>query len=227
MAIVMSACGVFGGSALMSAEIPHLIRYQGQAVDSQGVPFEGPYTLTFRLYDAQTAGTKLWEEAQPNVPLQGGHFSVLLGQVIPLETDWSKALWVSVQVGSDPELAPRQQITSVPLAIMAKQLEGPLQVVGENVGIGTTNPGVPLDIANGTGVNPLGRIRLQSRVADGSTGLDIYVVFTTGGETGNQACQRHSTSSQCIVFWDGGNAPIPCTTQTSGGRGLCASIPSL
>ena len=31
-----------------SAQVPKLIRYQGQAVDSAGVPLEGPYTLTFR-----------------------------------------------------------------------------------------------------------------------------------------------------------------------------------
>jgi hypothetical protein len=60
------------------------------------------------------------------VPLQGGHFSVLLGQVTPLTTmDWSQPRWLSVQVGSNPELAPRQQITSVPLAITAERLADP------------------------------------------------------------------------------------------------------
>ena len=61
-----------------SAQVPHLIRYQGQAVDSRGVPLEGPYTLTFRLYDAESAGTIVWQEQQANVPLNEGHFSVLL-----------------------------------------------------------------------------------------------------------------------------------------------------
>ena len=36
------------------AQVPHLVRYQGQAVDSHGIPLEGPYVLTFRLYDATT-----------------------------------------------------------------------------------------------------------------------------------------------------------------------------
>jgi len=110
----------------LSAEEPHLIRYQGQAVDSQGVPLEGPYTLTFRLYDAITGGTKLWEETQPNVALQGGHFSVLLGQVTPLAgMDWSKPCWLSLAVGDedDPEFSPRQRITSVPMAIQAEAAE--------------------------------------------------------------------------------------------------------
>lgn len=108
------------GHPLVSAEVPHLIRYQGQAVDSKGVPLEGPYTLTFRLYDAETVGVKLWEETQAGVQLAGGHFSVLLGQVTSLvAVDWSTPCWLSVQVNAEPELTPRQRITSVPLALRA------------------------------------------------------------------------------------------------------------
>lgn len=106
-----------------SAEVPHLVRYQGQAVDSKGVPLEGPYTLTFRLYDAETAGAVVWQETQTNVALSKGHFSVLLGQVTPLTLDWATQLWLSIQVNTDPELSPRQRITSVPLAIRAETAE--------------------------------------------------------------------------------------------------------
>ena len=105
------------------AQVPRLIRYQGQAVDSNSVPLEGPYTLTFRLYDAATAGNKLWEEIQTGVPLTKGNFSVLLGQKTALTIDWSVPCWLSVQVNTDPELSPRQQITSVPLAIRAETAE--------------------------------------------------------------------------------------------------------
>jgi hypothetical protein len=111
-----------------AAQVPHLIRYQGQATDANGVPLEGPYALTFRLYTADTGGMQLWQETQPNIPLTGGHFSVLLGAVSSLAgMDWSQPRWLSVQLGTAPELAPRQRITSVPLAIRAQtaeQLEG-------------------------------------------------------------------------------------------------------
>lgn len=106
------------------AQVPHLVRYQGQAVDNKGVPLEGPYTLTFRLYDAATGGAKLWEEQQTGIPLSGGYFSVLLGEKTSLATmDWSQPRWLSVQVNTDPELTPRQQITSVPLAVRAETAE--------------------------------------------------------------------------------------------------------
>ncbi|MBI3319832.1 MAG: hypothetical protein HYZ89_04520 [Candidatus Omnitrophica bacterium] len=101
-------------------------------MDSNQVPLEGPYTLTFRLYNAETAGTKVWEEMQTSVPLQGGHFSVLLGQVTSLTVDWSTPLWLSIQVGVEPELSPRQRITSVPLAVRAEVAEslvgGPTEI---------------------------------------------------------------------------------------------------
>ena len=120
----LSAFGLALDAWPVLAQVPHLIRYQGQAVDANGVALEGPYTLTFRIYDAETSGTKLWEEAQANVPLSGGYFSVLLGQVTSLDPiDWSAPRWLSIQVNTDPELAPRQRMTSVPLAIRAETAE--------------------------------------------------------------------------------------------------------
>lgn len=122
------ALGLLLSSLLLSsqaaAEVPALIRYQGQAADANGVPLEGPYTLTFRLYDADTAGTKVWEERQDNVPLTGGHFSVLLGSRTSLAAlDWAAPCWLSVQVNGESELAPRQRITSVPLAVRSRTAE--------------------------------------------------------------------------------------------------------
>ena len=112
-------------SHLAMAAVSHLIRYQGQVADSQDVPLEGPYALTFRLYDAETQGTKVWEETQSNITITNGYFTVLLGQVTPLTTvDWSKPLWLSTQVGAESELSPRQPITSVPLAIRSEVAEG-------------------------------------------------------------------------------------------------------
>ena len=120
--VVLSVvCCVLGAD--VHAQVPALIRFQGQAVDSQGVPLEGPYTLTFRLYDAATAGTKLWEEPQA-VTLSKGHFSVLLGQGTPLTgMSWSQPCWLSIQVGAQAELAPRQQFTAVPIALRADTAE--------------------------------------------------------------------------------------------------------
>lgn len=105
------------------ADIPHVIRYQGTVVDAKQVPLEGPYTLTFRLYDAVDGGAEVWEETQTNVPVVDGQFSVLLGQVTPLDLPFDKDLWLSIEVGSDGEMSPRQRLSSVPYAYRAEVAE--------------------------------------------------------------------------------------------------------
>lgn len=112
-----------GHSPIAHAAVPHLIRYQGQAVDAQDVPLQGPYRMTFRLYDAETGGQVIWQETQTDVPVNQGRFSILLGQVTALNIDWSRPGWLSTQIGTDPELLPRQRITSVPLAMRAEVAE--------------------------------------------------------------------------------------------------------
>ena len=170
--LMFATCMLLPGRA--QAQVPHLVRYQGQAVDSQGVPLEGPYALTFRLYDAATGGTKMWEETQTNVPVMKGYFSILLGQVAPLNGNWGMPCWLSVQVGTAPELSPRQRITSVPLAIQAEyaeQLDGPLHVVGQNIGIGVSTPVEKLDINGGIAINGQSVIDREGKWVGSPTGL--------------------------------------------------------
>jgi hypothetical protein len=38
------------------------IAYQGRLADAAGAPLTGTYNMIFRLYDAATGGTPLWEE---------------------------------------------------------------------------------------------------------------------------------------------------------------------
>lgn len=126
--------GCFLVCAALVFAAPPLIRYQGQAVDAAGVPLEGPYSLTFRLYSAEIGGIPVWTETQSGVPLTKGLFNVLLGQQTSLATvDWSQPLWLAIQVNTDPELTPRQEIAYAPLAIRASSavaLTGPLAPAG-------------------------------------------------------------------------------------------------
>lgn len=121
--LLVTGCCLLGAS-MASAEVPRLIRYQGFLKDSQGVALQGPYNLTFRLYPAETGGTPVWTEPQTNIQIDSGSFSVLLGGSVALDAvDWSAPLWLSIQVNTDAELSPRQQITSVPLALRSAVAE--------------------------------------------------------------------------------------------------------
>lgn len=51
--------------AVNAAAAPNLINYQGVLTDSTGAPVaNATQAMTFRLYDAETAGTLLWEEGR-------------------------------------------------------------------------------------------------------------------------------------------------------------------
>ena len=231
--LLCAVCCVLCAGAV-SAEVPKLIRYQGQATDTQGVPLEGNYRMTFRLYDAATAGTILWEEIQDPVSLSKGYFSTLLGQVTSLGAlDWSQPRWFGVQVNGEAELAPRQQITSVPLAIRADTAErmGPIAVVGPNVGIGTTAP------ASQRGFGPADRIvHIKGASAsgirmDGPNGASTEIYSGGNGELYVDVYGASTAANNAILFQtedaNGATTPSERMRITSAGNvGIGVSNPA-
>ncbi|MBI3615559.1 MAG: hypothetical protein HY211_03465 [Candidatus Omnitrophica bacterium] len=91
------------------AQIPRLLRYQGTLTDSNGVLLDGSYDLTFRFYDKETGGTKMWEEIQTAVQAKSGAFSVLLGKVTSLALKFDQDCWLAVSVNGAAELSPRHR----------------------------------------------------------------------------------------------------------------------
>jgi hypothetical protein len=98
---------------------PQKINYQGLLKDSGGNPVTGTVSITFKIYDAASGGSVLWQETHGSVAVDEGGFSVVLG-----EGDVPAALgdavfsaserWLGITIGTDPELAPRTQMVSVP-----------------------------------------------------------------------------------------------------------------
>ncbi len=125
--IVLSIVCICGYS---SAAIPHLINYQGKLTDSEGVPLNGTHNITFRIYDQSGGGNLLWTEAHTQaagapVTITNGIFSIMLGSLASgLTLPFDQPYWLSIQVGGDPEMTPRQQITSVGYAINSEQVGG-------------------------------------------------------------------------------------------------------
>lgn len=63
----------------VQAAVPKLLTYQGLLKDSAGNFLTGTYSMTFKIYDAATAGTELWSETQSTVSVSSGRFTVQLG----------------------------------------------------------------------------------------------------------------------------------------------------
>ena len=99
-----------------------MLSYQGKLTDDQGNPVpNGDYQLTFRLYPQETGGNPFWSETQ-TVRVEGGLFSVLLGRTNPIPSiPENGAIWLSLQVGSNPELSPRLRIVSSPYSFISER----------------------------------------------------------------------------------------------------------
>ena len=105
------------------AAIPEEINYQGYLTDSDGVPIEIPVTMVFSLYNVSTGGTALWSESQ-NVSVNNGIYSVILGTGTPIFGNlgtlaFDKQYYLGIRAGTDPEMTPRQPLTSVAYAFTA------------------------------------------------------------------------------------------------------------
>lgn len=96
------------------------INYQGNILDQQDKPFQGPVQMTFELYDKEFGGTQLWSEIQ-NVTLNNGYFNIYLGSVIPFSQDFqfNRELWVQVTVGNGAPFK-RTPLTMVPAAFASE-----------------------------------------------------------------------------------------------------------
>jgi len=105
------------------ADVPHLINFQGRIADTAGNPITGTRSITFNMYDAEGGGNLLWHETHPNITVTDGIFEVLIGSVSSLDLPFDKQYYLGIQVGSDPEMTPRQKIASVGYAYKAEKAE--------------------------------------------------------------------------------------------------------
>jgi hypothetical protein len=112
------------------AAVPRLISYQGRLTDAEGLPLTGTYQVTFRLYDAATAGNLLWEEVHAGVVVDKGIFSSVLGSISTLNLAFDKSYYLEIKVGSEV-MSPRQPITSSGYAIRSDTSDNSVKFSGK------------------------------------------------------------------------------------------------
>ena len=111
------------------AAVPQTITQQGRLLNADGTPVTAQVTMVFSVYDSTSATTPKWTETQAVAPDVNGYFSVQLGAVTAFPTT-PPLLWdgttryLGVKINSDPEMTPREQITSVPYALVANDATG-------------------------------------------------------------------------------------------------------
>ncbi|MCX5792202.1 MAG: hypothetical protein NTY45_08320 [Elusimicrobia bacterium] len=94
------------------AAAPEIINFQGKLTDPNGRAATGIVSMVFRLYTTPNGGTPVWSETQ-SVNLDSyGVYSVLLGEVNPLNISFSATYWLGMTVGIDNEMEPRYRIVA-------------------------------------------------------------------------------------------------------------------
>ncbi len=218
-----------GYTAFAQSQIPRTISYQGVLSDTAGNPKpDATYSITFRLYEASSGGSAIWTETK-NLTTKRGLFTTQLGDVTPFglvgsfgsslndakavadnavnETNALAALafdrqyWMSIQVGSDPELSPRTPLSSVPYSISAIKADTAQYSLG---GAGTSqwaNGSSGIYYSNGTvGIgtaDPLHTLMVQKPVASGAIDYPFGVLTMEPGSASN--------SGVGISFYTGNN----------------------
>ncbi len=117
-----------------------ILSFQGRLTDSTKNPINSAVNVDFRLYNAPAAGTMLYDTGACSItPDTDGIFSVLIGgsgysptppqsvcgsQIDPSVFTENANVYMSIQVASDAEMTPRQQIANVGYAMNAATLQG-------------------------------------------------------------------------------------------------------
>lgn len=126
---------------------------QGILKKSSGAALDdGNYSITFKLYNTEQGGTALWTETQPDVEVTSGIYTVALGSVTSLSLPFNEDYYLSVKVGSTPEMSPRAKLTIAPYALSLKGNSNLFPSTG-TVGGGTVTPdnGYLLHLNNASG----------------------------------------------------------------------------
>lgn len=133
-------------STVAHAEPPEIIGYQGVLAFNNGTLVDdGLYGLRFRIYDAASGGTSLFEQTL-TVSVRDGLYNVLLTAPGLAAVFDSSLRFVEVAIVAGPGIggtivmSPRQPIASVPYALAARSGGGPAGPEGPAGPAGPTGP---------------------------------------------------------------------------------------
>ncbi|MGH7724434.1 MAG: hypothetical protein ACREOU_03310 [Candidatus Eiseniibacteriota bacterium] len=141
--LVLTALLVVALASHVGAAVPQTMSYQGVLTDNSGnlVP-DGAYDLTFRIFDVSVAGAALYAETHPAVLVTKGGFSVVIGEITPINLPFDVQYWLEVQVNLDAPLVPRVKFASSPYGLSLRlPFVGSTDVATPGAGIEITNTG--------------------------------------------------------------------------------------
>jgi hypothetical protein len=220
--------------------VPNFLTQQGRLLDNTGAPVPGTPTFVFTIYADAAGTTSLWTETQA-ITLDSGFFSTTLGSVTALPTGLFNGTtrFLGIKVGADPEMTPRQPLTSVPYALVAGNVTGDITPTSISVGGAVVVDATGHWVGSPTGlVGPVGPAGPTGpKGATGPTGptgpagpnnYTSITTVTTSGTTGASSAVDTATCLGGKVVTGGGcltNYYVKASEPTSDGTGwICEAI---
>lgn len=164
------------------AAVPDRINFQGKLLDTNNVPRNGSYGMTFRVWDAPSGGTEIWTETQGSVSVTNGVFSVQLGASSPLSASVfdSATRYLEVEIGGETA-STRQRFATSPYAFRANVADD--LVAGDTNYIqntATLQSGSTFYVSSGT-ID--GQLRVGGTIIAGSGN---HLITTSAGQLNDQ-----------------------------------------
>ncbi len=201
MGSVFVACLVLVFSiAAHAAGVPQVINYQGSLTNDLGQTVaDGQYGVVFSIYSDKTGGMALWTETWigvNSITTKDGAFSVLLGSLTAFPASFfsnNASTYLGIKVGTDAEMSPRVQISSVPYALVSG--EGGVPKGGIIMWSGLIAD-IPTGWALCDGTNGTPDLKSRFIIGAGSS----YEVGATGGNSFVSLSHSHSINNHTHSF---------------------------
>jgi hypothetical protein len=132
---IVGALVVLVAGSAARADVPLLLSQQGRLLNASDEPVTGTVSIVFSLYTAATGGTATWTETH-NVTLDSGYFVATLGDTTALTKALfnGNPLYLGIKVGTDAEMVPREELVTVPYAVVASDVIGDIHPTSVSVG---------------------------------------------------------------------------------------------
>jgi len=219
--LLVTGIVIFFLCSISSADVPHMINYQGKLTTATGGCLNDTVSMTFTIYSDSLGTSDEWSETQDEVVVKEGIFSVLLGSVdsIPSAVFDGNVKYLGVQVESDPEMRPLKPMVSVAYAFNSATAapDADWTISGDdiyrldgNVGVGTETPAAKLHVTGG-------ELQINTDQVGGYySRIDGNEI--SGGTAGGPPGSHHlhvkpgDNSSNLLLAEDGGNVGIGTTS---------------